>query len=199
MSRQSRCAASAPIISRVTSYGAPATTQREAAVAAARPLGDPPVVHEADAEPGLGERERTRAPGDATADHDGVDGIVMWLRTRNRRLVEPVRDHRAIVEVDHLATVETAVRGERRRQLQLDERGGHLTRTEPVVLTSSSAVARAVGEPSGKASASGGTRHGRLGRWRRLDPERLEHVAGPGHRCRAESQERVRARRTART
>ncbi len=76
-----------------------ATTQREAAVAAARPLCDPAGVDQPNAEPGLGERERARAPGDATADHDGIDGVVMWLRARNRRLVEPVRDHRAIVEL----------------------------------------------------------------------------------------------------
>ena len=47
-------------------------TERKAAVPAARSLGDPPRVHDAHAQPGLGEGERTRAARHPSADDADV-------------------------------------------------------------------------------------------------------------------------------
>ena len=71
----------------------------EAAVPAARALGDPPRVDDAHAKPGLGQGERACAARHAGADDADVHAFRQVApRQRLRRLVQPVRRrHRAIV------------------------------------------------------------------------------------------------------
>ena len=68
--------------------------QRKAAVAAARALCDRTPVVEPDALAGLGEPESRGAAGHAAADDDDLGLVDVDVRTRWRRLAEPVRRHR---------------------------------------------------------------------------------------------------------
>ena len=68
--------------------------EREAAVAAARALGDGALVVDADGPPRFGQPQRGRAAGDARADDRDVDAAVVLRRRAGRELVfEPVGMH----------------------------------------------------------------------------------------------------------
>ena len=84
-------ARSAPSDRRASSYGRRGTTQREAAVAAAGSARDLARLVQTDAHAALGERQRTRAAGDTTADHGDLGTTVEAAPWKLRaRLLEPI-------------------------------------------------------------------------------------------------------------
>ena len=102
-----------------------AAAEREAAVAAARSLGDPARVVHADAQAGLGEAERSGAARHAGADDRDV-GTAVELRLGPRRgSVPPAStDSRS-------ATVHAVAHDDAPFQLELDERPRDLAGAEP--------------------------------------------------------------------
>ncbi len=162
--------------------------QREPTVAPARTAGDLARLVQPHPEPALGERQGAGAPRHASADDDDLGGVDHHPGRRRRLLVEPVRDHRAIV-LRYTPSSASHLPGE----LELDERGRHSRRLEP--RRTSDLVARERPVTQHGQHRDRLVRHCLGRRFDRHEPVRLEHVTGARDRCRTQPQEPVRARR----